>query len=541
MHGARASLGAWILAARIVIDPDLQNDKKAMTEKVAALTGSRTMGAEGMIATIMAIKDSPGGPIAGLVRLRTKPDPEGRASHETGSQEPASQDAGSQEPKSQDAGSQEPASQDAGSQEPASQDAGSQEPTSQEPASEDAGSQEPASEEVGSQEPASEEVGSQEPASEEVGSQEPASQDAGSQEPASEEPASQDAGSQDTGEETENIPTIKITEMDLLHMLELAQDEKAIADIFMATREKNGIDCPKCGRKDTTRKIGPSRPTQFRCSACDSIYSIRTGTPMEGPNIPISKWATAAYLATVRPELMDTDDLASLLRTNIGTASHISKTVIETCTGQKDPIAALATVRERAAYAPEEPDAPEEPEEPEAKDKQNAQDDAPETKDEPDEPDAQDNPDKPDEPEQMEDNRDNGPEGGPPRPEGNSPAPGDTLTSVPDENPQAENPQAENPAPATTQPNAKGRGKVGPRQEGKTAQSNPGDPLENLPRGMSVIKRCPHCGASGIVNDEEFGPKCIMCNRPIRPEEGEKGVEPDAIPRTTPIHAGARI
>ncbi len=93
MHASRPSLGTWMLAARILLDPNRQPEEKITPETLAKLTNAGITGSEQMIAAILAIKDSPGGPAAALVQVRTRPDPTRRGPEET-----ASQEAGEQAP-----------------------------------------------------------------------------------------------------------------------------------------------------------------------------------------------------------------------------------------------------------------------------------------------------------------------------------------------------------------------------------------------------------------------------------------------------------
>ena len=127
MQASRPDLGAWMLTARIALDQNPQLDKTITETKVANLTGLGIIRSRGMIATILEVKDSPGGPIAGLVRVRTKPDPEGNGPQEAANQEtvdPASGQPGSGQPGSGQPGSGQPGSGQPGSGQPGSRQPG---------------------------------------------------------------------------------------------------------------------------------------------------------------------------------------------------------------------------------------------------------------------------------------------------------------------------------------------------------------------------------------------------------------------------------
>ena len=75
------------------------------------------------------------------------------------------------------------------------------------------------------------------------------------------------------------------------------KDEVAVEQEFIEARWPNGVACPLCGstnvQERTTRK-----PQPFRCRDCRKDFSVKTGTVMQGSNIPLTKWAMAAYLLT---------------------------------------------------------------------------------------------------------------------------------------------------------------------------------------------------------------------------------------------------
>ena len=93
-------------------------------------------------------------------------------------------------------------------------------------------------------------------------------------------------------------PSGPITELSPEEMIALAGDDITCTELFMAARDQGGIDCPRCGLREETKRIGPSRPIQFRCGICNSVYSVRTGTPMEGPRSP---WQNGRWPGTWPP------------------------------------------------------------------------------------------------------------------------------------------------------------------------------------------------------------------------------------------------
>ena len=127
-------------------------------------------------------------------------------------------------------------------------------------------------------------------------------------------------------------------------MRKLAGDDAACADLFLTARDQGGIDCPRCGIREETRRIGPSRPAQFRCRICNSIYSVRTGTPIEGLPVSLGKWAMAGYLAATGSVPEYDIELALLFGTTRGLARRIMDAAARICPMGQDPIPALVQV-----------------------------------------------------------------------------------------------------------------------------------------------------------------------------------------------------
>ena len=72
-------------------------------------------------------------------------------------------------------------------------------------------------------------------------------------------------------------------------------DEKQAEAMFVEARWPNGVACPDCGSLDVQPR--PTRkPQPFRCRDCRFDFSVKTGTVMQGSNLPLSKWALASYL-----------------------------------------------------------------------------------------------------------------------------------------------------------------------------------------------------------------------------------------------------
>ena len=169
----------------------------------------------------------------------------------------------------------------------------------------------------------------------------------------SQETPSQETPSQETpGQETEPrvpaarvaLPSGPITELSLDQMKELSGDSIGCSDLFIKARNQGGVDCPRCGIREETRIIGPAKPGQFRCRICKSVYSVRTGTRIEGPTTPLGKWAMAGYLAATGTVPKDEGELALLLGTTRNMARGIMEAAARICPEGQDPIMELVRV-----------------------------------------------------------------------------------------------------------------------------------------------------------------------------------------------------
>lgn len=73
----------------------------------------------------------------------------------------------------------------------------------------------------------------------------------------------------------------------------LFPDEAAARKYFEGRRWPNGAICPHCGETD---RITPRKNGFYRCNACKSDFTVRTGTIFERSHIPLNKWIYAMYL-----------------------------------------------------------------------------------------------------------------------------------------------------------------------------------------------------------------------------------------------------
>ena len=81
----------------------------------------------------------------------------------------------------------------------------------------------------------------------------------------------------------------------LVEAIQEFSDEAAVEQMFIEARWPAGVACHFCGSMNVQER--PTRkPQPFRCRDCRKDFSVKTGTVMQGSNLPLSKWAIVAYL-----------------------------------------------------------------------------------------------------------------------------------------------------------------------------------------------------------------------------------------------------
>ena len=80
----------------------------------------------------------------------------------------------------------------------------------------------------------------------------------------------------------------------LLELAEMFPDEDAAREWFEARIWSDGRRCPQCGSDET--HVAGHRHMPYRCSACRSYFSVKTGTLMGDSKLPLKKWVYALYL-----------------------------------------------------------------------------------------------------------------------------------------------------------------------------------------------------------------------------------------------------
>jgi transposase-like protein len=111
--------------------------------------------------------------------------------------------------------------------------------------------------------------------------------------------------------------------MSIVEAVQYYSDEEAMEKMFIHARWPDGVCCPSCGSVNV--KDRPTRkPAPFRCYDCRTDFSVKTGTVMQGSNLPLSKWALAAYLMTTNLKGVSSMKLHRDLGVTQKTAWHLA-------------------------------------------------------------------------------------------------------------------------------------------------------------------------------------------------------------------------
>ena len=80
-------------------------------------------------------------------------------------------------------------------------------------------------------------------------------------------------------------------------LFDLFPNEDAAREWFENVRWGASRYCGHCG-SEQTRAVPNEKPMPYWCTDCRKYFSIKTGTPMHGSNLPVRKWVIAFYLMT---------------------------------------------------------------------------------------------------------------------------------------------------------------------------------------------------------------------------------------------------
>ena len=81
----------------------------------------------------------------------------------------------------------------------------------------------------------------------------------------------------------------------ILQLFKMFPDEASAREWFEGVRWAEGRYCGHC-ESENTKPVPNEKPMPYWCSDCKKYFSVKTGTPMHGSNLPLQKWVMALYL-----------------------------------------------------------------------------------------------------------------------------------------------------------------------------------------------------------------------------------------------------
>ncbi len=121
-------------------------------------------------------------------------------------------------------------------------------------------------------------------------------------------------------------------------------DEESVEKMFIEARWPDGVSC-ECGSHDIEHRA-TRKPAPFRCRTCRAYFSVKTGTVMESSNLPLGKWALAAYLLTTNLKGVSSMKLHRDLGVTQKTAWHLAHRLRQAWEGGHNPFSGPVEIDE---------------------------------------------------------------------------------------------------------------------------------------------------------------------------------------------------
>ena len=126
-------------------------------------------------------------------------------------------------------------------------------------------------------------------------------------------------------------------------LFELFPDAEAARIYMEGKRWPDGAICPGCNepKRITTRKGG-----YYRCNACKTDFTVRTGTIFERSHIPLHKWVGAMYLLVTSRKGISSPQLAKQIGVTQKSAWFMLKRLREACGNDPSVLSGFVEIHE---------------------------------------------------------------------------------------------------------------------------------------------------------------------------------------------------
>jgi transposase-like protein len=126
-----------------------------------------------------------------------------------------------------------------------------------------------------------------------------------------------------------------------LELFQMFPDAEAARVYMEGKRWPSGAVCPGCNepKRITTRKGG-----YYRCNACKTDFTVRTGTIFERSHIPLHKWLYAMYLLVTARKGISSLQLAKQIGVTQKSAWFMLQRLREACGNDPSVLDAFTTM-----------------------------------------------------------------------------------------------------------------------------------------------------------------------------------------------------
>ena len=111
-------------------------------------------------------------------------------------------------------------------------------------------------------------------------------------------------------------------------LFEMFPDQESARAYFEGKRWPDGAVCPACNE---AKRIGTRKGGFYRCNACLTDFTIRTGTIFERSKVPLHKWLYAMYLLVTARKGISSLQLAKQIGVTQKTAWFMLQRLREAC------------------------------------------------------------------------------------------------------------------------------------------------------------------------------------------------------------------
>lgn len=133
------------------------------------------------------------------------------------------------------------------------------------------------------------------------------------------------------------------TTISLIKLFQLFPDQES-ARIYLESRMwPDGVCCPACSGKE---RITPRKNGYYRCNACKTDFTVRTGTIFERSHVPLNKWIYAMYLLVTARKGISSLQLSKEIDVTQKTAWFMLQRLREACGNDIDKLGGIVEIDE---------------------------------------------------------------------------------------------------------------------------------------------------------------------------------------------------